>query len=348
MLMEIEKAATDFEKEKKRIELALTLTGGDLEKAKKLVSGAIRDMAVLKGHFVEEEVNLFGSFIVFLCLETGALERMQAVITFDKNALTLTPFTHWPEFETSLIDFQWKKEYLTAQSQELKSTFESNYAFESMNDILEALRLKNEKKLTELLRRIVSKTLNLDTFRLEVGVEFINRFFLKYEGKEIVKSAEEQAASDSADQAKPENTYIKEGEVLLDAQCEISPVRGLNITQVQPGTLILIRLADRTDKDKYFINMFNARSKDGRKVLPLKAAVRYISYDETIGYLVISELGPGVVAKCLENAQIKVKTPQIEEKERKSRNLFRFIIVLGASLLLLAGLYVYLLLKGVF
>lgn len=338
----IQQAATEFEKEKKKIERALEFTNGDLEKAKKLVSGEIRDIAVIKARFNEDDVKLFGAFIFFINLELSGIERIHTLITFDKGAFKTTPYAKWSEFENSLIDLQWKKEYLTAQSQELKTAIENNYAFESMSVIMEALNNKNEKKISDILNKVVAKTLNLDTFKLEVGLEFINKFNLKYEGRTDAEDKKEEAKEAEAQQ---QETYIKEGEVLLNAECEISPIRGININKLTPGMEILVRLREESDKDRYFINMFNAR--EGKKIIPLKAVVRLLTYDETFGFMVIAELGPGVVVKCLEAAQINVKTPQIAAKEKGSKTLVRVILVIGALLLLLGGLYVYLSLKGI-
>lgn len=339
----MDQAVNEFEQEKKKIELALEMTGGDLEKAKKLVSGEIKDIAVLKGRFLEDDVSLFGAFIVFLNMETGALERVHSIITFDKELAKLTPYQKWPEFEAQIIDFQWKGKHLTSQTQDFKTNLENNYAFESQNTILEALKVNNEKKITEVIKKVLFTTLNLETVKLEMGIEYINQFMMKYEGKEVIEEGKKEKAEEGTEQKKDE--YLKEGEALLDGVLVISPSKGINITQIQPGMAILVRLSDKTPQDKYFISMMNAR--DGKKIIPLTATVRHVNYDETYGYLVIGEIGPGVVVKCIEEAQINIKTPEIAQKEEKSKSLLRIIIVIGSVLLFFLGVYIFLSLKGI-
>lgn len=342
--MEIEKAIDEFEQEQKKIEVALEITGGDLEKAKKLVSGEIKDIAVVKCRFFEDDVKLFGGFILFINLESKLIERCFAIITFDTGLLKSTPYGKWTEFENNIIDLQWKGKHLATQSQELKSNLEAGLAFEYMNTFIELLHLNNEKKITDILRKIVTQTLNLETIRIEVGIEFINKFFMKYESKKNDEKTE-APQEDTSEEEKEEVKYIKEGEILLEGELEISPIRGINISKLEPGMEILVKLGDKTPQERYFINVLNAH--DGKKVLPVKAIVRYVNYDETYGYLIIAELGPGIVVKCLEKAQINVMTPEIAEKEKRSKSLKLIIIILGSLVLLFLGLYIYLNIRGI-
>jgi len=342
--MEIEKAIDEFEQEQKKIEIALEIAGGNLEKAKKLVSGEIKDIAVVKCRFFEDDVKLFGGFIIFINIESKLIERCFAIITFDTGLLKTTPYGKWSEFENNIIDLQWKGKHLATQSQELKSNLEASFAFEYMNTFVELLQVNNEKKITEILRKIIIQTLNLETIRMEVGIEFINKFFMKYEGKNIDEKIEE-TKEETTEEKKEEESYIKEGEILLEGELEISPIRGINISKLEPGMEILVKLSDNTPQARYFINVLNAH--DGKKILPVKALVRYVNYDETYGYLVIAELGPGIVVKCLEKAQINVMTPEIAEKEKRSKTLKLLIITLGSLLLLFVGLYIYLSIKGI-
>jgi len=133
--------------------------------------------------------------------------------------------------------------------------------------------------------------------------------------------------------------------VIIEGTLEISPVRGINITQLIPGTTILVRLPDKTSKEKYYLELLQLV--DGKKILPVPAIVKSVNYDEISGYLVISEIRPGLVVKCIELAQINVMTPEIAEKTQKVRSIRLFIILLGSFLALLAGLYFYLYFKGI-
>lgn len=340
---QIDTALNEFEQERKKIEIALEITDGDLEKAKKLVSGEIKDIAVIKCRFVENDVKLYGAFILFINLENKLIERCFTLITFDAAVLKNTPYGRWTDFENNIIDIQWKGKNLATQSQELKSNIESAFAFEYIGMIVELLQSDNEKKIIEILKKIIIQTLDLETIKIELGIEFINRFFMKYESKDISqKSAKEE---EKPDEEKKEESYIKEGEILLEGELAISPIRGINITKLEPEMEILVRLFDKTAQEKYFINVLNAY--DGKKIIPVKAIVRYVSYDETYGYLVIAELGPGIVVKCIEKAQINIMTPEIAEKEKKSRFWKLILIICGALLLLFIGLFIFLSLKGV-
>ncbi len=341
--MEIDKAIDEFEKEQKKIEIALEFAEGDLEKAKKLVSGEIKDIAVIKCRFLEDEVKLFGAFIIFFNLESKLIEKCYSIISFDRALLKATPYSKWSEFESCLIDLQWKGKHLVTQSKELTTNIEAGLTFEYMETFIELLNTKNERKILEILKKIIIQTLNLETIRIDVEIEFINRFLMKYDGQKISKTTEKKSEPEQTEK-KNEESYIKEGEILLEGELEISPIKGININNLQPGMEILVKLRGQTPQEKYFINVLNAH--DGKKILPVKATIRYIDYDDTYGYLVIAELGPKIIVKCIEKAQINVMTPEIATKERRSKILRRLIILLGSLLFLIAAIYIYLSLKG--
>lgn len=338
MSEEIDQAVNDFEKENKKFELALKVAEGDEAVAQKLLSGEIKNITAIKGSFKDPAVNLYGLFICFLHLDHRNIERNYAVVSFDESLGNIPPYLKWSELERKLIDFEWSGKNLANQSTDLKGDIQSTIMFEHLDKIIELIKEEKEKDIQDILSNVVSKSLNLESITLSVHVELTNTFFIEFEGH--AKKEEEVEETDEDDAPIPVSD-----EVILDGMLEISPVRGIHITDLVPGITILVRLPNKTAKDKYYINLFNAF--DGKKVQPVSAIVRNVDYDEVTGYLVIAEVTPGVVVKCIEQAQINVMTPEIADKDRKVRDTRMFIIMLGSFLLLLVAIYLYLYFKGI-
>ncbi len=335
----INQAVDKFEKEKKKFELAIEIAGGDRDKAQKLISGEIKNIAAIKGAFKDEAVNLKGLFIFFINLETKAIERNFTVVSFDESLQNIPPYLKWSELERRLIDLEWGGKNLTNQSSDLKTDIQSTITFEHMDKIIAFIGEGKEKEINTLLTGIINKSLNLEAANLSIGIELINKFFIALEGHTEKKEDVEEKKTEEAKEEESSN------EVILEGMLEISPVKGVNITQLKPGIVILIRLPDKTTKDKYYLNLLNAFNED--KVIPIPAVIRNVEYDEISGYLVISEIAPGLVVKCIEQAQINIMTPEIAEKSRKAKNIRTFLFMLGSFILLLVGIYLYLYFKGI-
>lgn len=335
----INQAVDKFEEENGKFELAMEIAGGDREKAQKLISGEIKNIAAIKGAFKDEAVNLKGLFIFFINLETKTIERNFTVISFDESLQNMPPYLKWSELERRLIDLEWGGKNLTNQSSDLKTDIQSTITFEYMDKIIVFIGEGKEKEINTILTCIISKSLNLEAVNLTIGIELINKFFIAFEGHTEKKEDVKENKKD--EEVKEEGS----NEVILEGMLEISPVKGINITQLEPGTTILIRLPDKTSKDKYYLNLLNAFNED--KVIPIPAVVRNVEYDEISGYLVVSGIAPGLVVKCIEQAQINIMTPEIAEKSRKAKNIRTFLFMLGSFILLLVGIYLYLYFRGI-
>ena len=141
----INQAVDKFEKENKKFELAMEIAGGDREKAQKLISGEIKNVAAIKGAFKDEAVNLKGLFIFFINLETKTIERNFTVVSFDESLQNIPPYLKWSELEKRLIDLEWGGKNLGNQSSDLKTEIQSTITFEYMDKIIMQSRLLIKK-----------------------------------------------------------------------------------------------------------------------------------------------------------------------------------------------------------
>ncbi len=337
----IDQAVNDFEKENKKFELAMKISEGDKDIAQKLISGEIKDIGVVKGAFKDETVNLNGIFIFFINFKTKVLERNYAVVSFDESIKNITPYIKWSELEKKIVDFEWSRNNLNNQSTDLKNEFQSQITFDHMDKLIELISDNNETEIKDLLYGIVSKSLNLEVLELTISIEVVNKLMIELEG--TVKDKKEEEASDEVEVEVEEEDLPNE--IILEGSLEISPVKGINIKDIQPGMTILIRLPDKSSKDLYYINLLNVS--DGKKVFPVPGVVRSVDYDEISGYLIISQLKPGIVIKCVEQAQINIMTPEIAEKDKKVKNIRSLLIMLASLMIFLTAVYLYLFFKGI-
>ncbi len=337
----LETSISQFKDQENKFNLALELANGDLEKAKKLISGEIKDIAVLKGNFIEKSLKMYGLYIFYVDLNNRLVDRIFTAIAFNPLYENVSPYMNWQDFEKKLIELEWNGNNMSSQSRELKSNISSYINYEYMDKFIEAVKNNEPAILKNIMFEVISKSLQINTFKNEISLELINKFLLRIAGlsedkkddKENIQIKEEK----EEDLKEEENKLIRPDEIILDGFVEISPIRGINLTKLKAGDKILIKLDDTTPQQKFYINKLGAT--DGKKIFPIITTVRGIIYDETFGYFVISEIKPGLVVRCIEQTPINVMTPEILEKEKKNKILKIIIFVSGALVIILAAIY---------
>ncbi len=333
-----------FKDEDSKFKVALEIANGDVEVAKKLVSCEIKDIAIIKGNFIEKGLQMYGLYIFYIDLKNRLVDRIFTSIAFNASYASVSPFLNWQEFESKLIELEWSGNNMSAQSTELKKNINSYLNYEYMDKFEAAIKSNEEAKLKDLMFEIISKSLQINTFQNEVSLELINKYILQVAGTKITKDEEENTLKE--DETKQEQLeeekekLIKDNETILDGAVEISPIRGINLTKIVPGQKILVKLDDGSPKQQHYIDMLGVRS--GKKILPIVVTARGMMYDESFGYFLIAEINEGLVVRCIEQTPVNVKTPEIYEKEKKSKILRNIAIILGALVIVLFLLYIYL------
>ncbi len=338
---EIDQAVEEFAEEKKKLDIALKAAKGNKELAEKFIRGEIKNIAAVKGSFNEQSVNLYGLFIFFLDLDQKTIDSTLAVLSFDKSVSSLSPFVKWSDLQRSIVDLDWSGKGMKSQSEGLKNDIESLVLYDYIDELTDNIKNNNEKEVKLILNIIIKKALSVKAIDVDIGIEMLNRYLIDLERPE-----EKKEEGNGAEEETDDVSDTSSGEVLLDGTLVIAPIKGINITRLSPGMNILVKLPDKTSKDKYYLNFFNAI--EDEKIRPITANVKSVDFDEITGYLVIAQITPGFMVKCVEQAMINIMTPDdMEVVETKSRKLIVLILVMGGFLLLFIGLYLFLLFKGI-
>ena len=338
---EIDQAVEEFAEEKKKLDIALKAAKGNKELAEKFIRGEIKNIAAVKGSFNEQSVNLYGLFIFFLDLDQKTIDSTLAVLSFDKSVSSLSPFVKWSDLQRTIVDLDWSGKGMKSQSEGLKNDIESLVLYDYIDELTDNIKNNNEKEVKLILNIIIKKALSVKAIDVDIGIEMLNRYLIDLERPE-----EKKEEGNGAEEETDDVSDTSSGEVLLDGTLVIAPIKGINITRLSPGMNILVKLPDKTSKDKYYLNFFNAI--EDEKIRPITANVKSVDFDEITGYLVIAQITPGFMVKCVEQAMINIMTPDdMEVVETKSRKLIVLILVMGGFLLLFIGLYLFLLFKGI-
>lgn len=337
---EIDQAVEEFSEEKRKFDIALKAANGNKELAEKYMRGEIKNIAAVKGSFNENSVNLYGLFIFFVDLDKKAIDRTLAVISFDQSVSSFSPFIKWSDLQRTIVDLDWSGKGMKSQSEGLKNDIQSLVLYDYIDELTDNIKNNNEKEVKLILNRIIRKALSVKAIDVDIGIEMLNKYLIDLERPEEKKEEEKGAEEEK------EVSDASSGEVLLDGTIVIAPIKGINISKLTQGMNILVKLPDKTSKDKYYLNFFNAY--DDEKIRPITATVNSVDFDEITGYLVIAQITPGFIVKCIEQAQINIMTPDdMEVVETKSRKLIVLILVIGGFILLFIGLYLFLLFKGI-
>ncbi len=325
---------------------------------------------IVKGRFRGTNTNTYGVFIIFINIAQKMLENVFVAASHFSSIYDNSPEMRWDTFEEKITTMKWKGELSTNISHDLELLMGNALKPDSIEEIIDAIKINDTGKIEHFLMGIVSKGLMDKSTDVEVKVEKVSHSdIIKAKDERARREKEEREAKQREElrKAEEERFKVEEGAVILDISPVIAPVSGIPIYEAQPGDAIMVKIDASTDRGNYFIDLLNARSTEG-DVLPVKAIIKDVFMNALGEYELLTEIGPGIYGRTIIEEKIKIKKydisderinlnnntptvkPQKEENitpvvKNKSNNNF-FIWIVGGITFLLAILILYLLISG--
>ncbi len=325
---------------------------------------------IVKGRFRGTSTNTYGVFIIFINIAQKMLENVFVAASHFSSIYDNSPEMRWDTFEEKITTMKWKGELSTNISHDLELLLGNALKPDSIEEIIDAIKINDTGKIEHFLMGIVSKGLMDKSTEVEVKVEKVSHSdIIKAKDERARREKEEREAKQREElrKAEEERFKVEEGAVILDISPVIAPVSGIPIYEAQPGDAIMVKIDASTDRGNYFIDLLNARSTEG-DVLPVKAIIKDVFMNALGEYELLTEIGPGIYGRTIIEEKIKIKKydisderinlnnniptvkPQKEEnitpvvKNKKNNNFFIWIV--GGITFLLAILILYLLISG--
>lgn len=264
---------------------------------------------ILKGRFKAMTTNTFGLFIIVIDTYTKSIESLNVIASHFSSLYEHDPEQSWDQFESSIKQLKWDGEISATLSNDLQTLFVNSFLSDVVEQFMDCFEAKKFAKAEHLLSSLIEKILADKNLSLQLESSVISK-------EELVQkreSANEESKKTSTPEPEPANQQssqafnVEDGGVILNVNLVLGPVHGIPIYELRAGDQIVVKIAGRTQKEQYFIDLLKAKSENG-DILPIKGIVKEIqSLDEGKEFKILIEIGPGVYGVATEQERVKLK-----------------------------------------
>jgi len=291
-------------------ELALELSGFQVEEAIKTIGRLLRNIAVVKAKFACPEQDQFGLFLVVANVKTGGLLRSRAVVSFNPAVYAANLDRHWFEFEKHLYGCRLWDGSLQAESLDIEQRLAAHF-----RDSAACARLgrdDDDAGLAESLAAVVGGALRSPARKLQ----------LKREILDVRQFQSLKADPDRAGRAKSAGRPQKDE--LLVLKCALQEdVDGVAAEELRAGDMVSAQIVDGRDIAQYLAKLFGGHSDKGP--VPVLAPVEAIESGPN-GLLARVRFSVGVCGDAIVPAGTKLRVVRLAKGDEAPswwRRLFK-------------------------
>lgn len=289
-------------------ELALELCGYRVEEAVRTIGRLLKNIAVIKGKFMEPGASQFGLFLVILNLKTSSLLRCRAVLSYNPAVYAVPLDKDWFEFEKFLYGCRLWEGSLPAESLEL------------------------EKSLTNLFRRSPPAALDHltrdETAALETDISRLLGMFFRSTAiklqlrKDILAVGEFQSLARGAAGERRSSRRSPKGEdqLVLKIELEVEPA-GMAASEMRVGDMVSTRIVDPRDIAQYLARVFGGYSDRG--TVPILAPVEAIEASSSGEMLARVRFSVGVCGDAKVSREERLKVVRIAVRNQEGHSWWR-------------------------
>lgn len=324
------------------IEMSLKYVEGDMEKAKAMVAGQYLDNVAVKGKFFLQQTGKSGMFFAFFNVYDEYISFVDATLVANDSI-----------YEKVRIFDDWKILYadMNAYKQGGDSVDMGNLPdmlIDGMvdRDVFPYVQESNLDELTKNVQLILRQILDDDQVQCQVEIEPTSSLSMELGGVPLVtpQSAEPQKEGGKAIPA--EETEFdrtireieEEANFVVEGTSIVAPVKGKYINDIAVGEKVMVLLPGKDPVSRKILSVLNAVDSDGR-ISPIKGRIKEKVPMEKSGYVVYALVAKGVLAKLVEEENVKIRMEEGEETAAtESDNKVLYIITALFILIIIAGI----------
>jgi hypothetical protein len=230
-------------------ELALEMSGFQVEEAIRAIARLLRNIGVLKGKFTHPSGEQFGLFLLVVNLKTGGLLRSRAVLSFNPAVYAASLEKEWFEFEKGLYGCRLWEGSLQAESLDIEQRLAQHFRQPGAADRL-------GKDEPESLSREVGSVLS-GLFHAPLRKLQLKREILDLRQFQSLRMDPDRAGKARAASKRPNDELL-----VLKVQLETAP-DGLPASELRAGDMVAAQITDMRDIAQYLAKLFGGYSEKG-------------------------------------------------------------------------------------
>lgn len=286
----------------KLIDIAMKFTYGDMNKAKEMVAGQYLDVIAVKGRFHVDKKGYSGAFIAFFNFIHEYISNITSIIS-SKSAL----------YEKTRVFDDWKLMYrdILKEKEGPDMLDSQNFNYFLMDsfigyDVFPDVKEQKLDDLTSTVTEIISKSFNIPSIKCQIEFEPTSSLAITVAGISIdVPGMEKKEAEVTAEENDETAKIESEAKYVIEGRAVLSPVRGTNVSELKPGDKIKVILPGTDMVSEKIIKLLNAYDDESQRV-PVTGRLKAKVPDNKNGYILYAFVAKGVLAKIIEEENVKV------------------------------------------
>ncbi len=303
----------------------LIFTGGDIEGAKKIISSFEKNIGCLIVKFALNSIKAYGLVILMLNLNQNKIEKSYLTISDNSQLMAID----------LLKDIKEIKQLINVT--EITSDFKFILAGieEKINNVkyLEKLytilKISNQDHLSESIINFFSTILNEITTEVNIVVKYRYQMIDPFEMGKIITDSSNENYEENAEEEKREQQKdnVSNNQIsFIELECEpiYSPIKGLDVSILQEGDYLKVRISDDRDIAQYLAKLLlNIEPQNANSINAKIVSIENL-YENLIKIIV--EFGPGILGKVICGTDVKIEADisgKRLENLKESQNQFK-------------------------
>ncbi|MBN1500213.1 MAG: hypothetical protein JW982_08660 [Spirochaetes bacterium] len=344
-------AMNSFSEQSKKINIAMHYLNNDMEKAKMMVAGKLKDIVIVKGTFSSS--SLYGAFILFFNYLNLILADSSFLVSPDYSISGIKNSADWKVFEKEIVEIRNREN--SRVSGDFKEKFDAGFTLTFSREFAKMIKAKDTTQLTYILQKYLTENSGLK--RLALNLEYQTASSLEMEldsvtskkldkkiiekKKEDEKKAEADAETDSSKDENSEPVVGQNGiKLIIKSTLVLSPIKGKYISKVEPGDRVMVTMVEKNPQTVQIAQAFKAYNQETGVISSIPGRVLKVDYIDNLGYKLYVVIAKGIIAQVIEEeTNIKVALDpaqtvnQQSDDEKTSRFGLPIIISLVAAII---------------
>jgi hypothetical protein len=326
-------------------EIALFYANGDSALAEKILSGAAKDVYVIRGEF-NSMTSLCG-FICYFHYYSLNLNSVHSVFSNSPALKDLKPDSDWRRFEKQLVDLAGGGENDAVLSSQFNNAFAKAFTHNLSVDFKKLIDAKDEIAINHFFQQLTQDRTGFQGTDMRVGCEFISSLDMELyslTSRKMIENKECQEGDKACEpdiqlETEEDDAFIgdKDVKLILQGSLILSPVTGRDVGLLIVGDRIKLKIVDTNPRAVQVAKAFNAYDESGYR--PMTGRIVSIKRRADGGFKIHVIIAKGIYVKIDEteqNIKIAVDASFVSEKTRAdgiSRLSFVIIAVLSAVII---------------
>lgn len=309
MSEELDSAVNSLGEQTKKLNIALYYVNGDMQKAKQMVAGTLKDIYALKCNFTSS--SLHGAFLIHYNHMSFKINNIFVAVGPSYTVQSIDAGDDWRVFEKAIQSYIDTGEQDDILSRSLRDKLTHSFSFLFIGDLNKYLKANNDISLNRMFQKVIQDSLGLQ--RVEANMMYQPISSLEMElfstsarklDQQIIDSqkTKDETIAQPVEEEKPVSSEPKVGQdgvkLIINCSLILSPIKGKDISKLLPGDRVKINIVDSNPKAVTVAEAFDAY-KDN-KFQPIIGRVKSIQQVQGSGYLIYAVIAKGIIAKIIE------------------------------------------------